>query len=208
MVVVPGLGLGPESWWPTTAALPQRLEVRTLPGYGVPAARHADLRPRALATDLLTELQDEDAPLLVGHSASCQVVAHAAAVNPDHVRGLLLVGPTTDPRSRSWLRLAARWLATAKHEKPGQAPSLVRQYHRTTLLSMSRAMDQARDDRIDATLARVRCPVLVVRGRHDRICPADWAEALAPTVTLPRGGHMVPRTHGGLLAPVLADFEA
>jgi pimeloyl-ACP methyl ester carboxylesterase len=191
------------------AALPRRLEVRTLPGYGVPAARHADLRPRTLATDLLTELPDnEDAPVLVGHSASCQVVAHAAALNPDRVRGLLLVGPTTDPRSRSWLRLAARWLATAKREKPGQVPSLVRQYHRTTLLSMARAMDQARDDRIDATLARVHCPVLVVRGRHDRICPADWAEALAETVTLPRGGHMVPRTHGELLAPVLGDFAA
>jgi pimeloyl-ACP methyl ester carboxylesterase len=72
---------------------------------------------------------------------------------------------------------------------------------------MVRAMDAARREDPRAVLRELQCPVLVVRGRHDRICPADWAEALARaapagsrSVTLGRGAHMVPLTHGGLLA--------
>jgi pimeloyl-ACP methyl ester carboxylesterase len=55
-------------------------------------------------------------------------------------------------------------------------------------------------------------PVLVVRGRNDAICPADWAEALAAATphgsaeTLPAGAHMVPVTHPDLLATRIAAF--
>jgi len=116
------------------------------------------------------------------------------------VVGLVLVGPTTDPRAATWPRLAWRWLATAAHETPRQVPSLVRQYRRTGLRHMLRVMDAARHDRIDHTLGRVRCPVQVIRGRHDRIAPEDWCLGLAPSVTLARGGHMVPITDGDLVA--------
>ena len=53
--------------------------------------------------------------LLVGHSQSCQVVA-AAAGDP-RVAGLVLLGPTTDPRLRSAVGLARRWVATAVGER-------------------------------------------------------------------------------------------
>jgi pimeloyl-ACP methyl ester carboxylesterase len=104
--------------------------------------------------------------------------------------------------------MVRRWLATARHERPGQVPTLVRQYHRTTLRTMARAMDAARNDRIDQAIAEVHCPALVVRGPHDRICPPDWAASLAPTETLPVGGHMVPLTHGQLVAPLLRRAAA
>jgi pimeloyl-ACP methyl ester carboxylesterase len=48
--------------------------------------------------------------------------------------------------------------------------------------------------------------VFIVRGRHDRIAPADWASALAElaprgrAVTLTEGAHMVPITHPAALA--------
>ncbi len=208
LVLVPGLGLGPEAWQPTVAALDSgvRATVVTLEGYGVPADRSADLRPEVLARRLLEQVPAEGRLVLAGHSASCQVVAHAALLAPHRVAGLLLVGPTTDPRAPDWLRLAGRWLATALHERPRQVPALVRQYHRTTLSTMARAMDAARRDRIEQTLASAGCPALVVRGRHDRICPPDWAGSLAPTVTLPAGGHMVPLTHGDLVAGVVTEL--
>lgn len=208
LVLVPGLGLGSEAWAPTTARTTYAGRVLTLPGYGRPADGH-DLRPRALAERLLDHAPDAGRLVLAGHSASCQVVAHAAVLAPDRVAGLLLVGPTTDPRAATWPRLAGRWLRTAGHETPRQVPTLARQYHRTTLRSMARAMDEARSDRVDLTLARFAGRLLVVRGRHDRICPADWAAGLAATtaagraVTLSAGGHMVPLTHGGLVAPVV-----
>ena len=208
LVLVPGLGLGPEAWHPTVAAFdsPVSTTVVMLEGYGVPADRSADLRPEVLAGRLLEQVPAQGRLVLAGHSASCQIVAHAARQAPHRVAGLLLVGPTTDPRARGWARLAGRWLATAVHERPGQVPALVRQYHRTTLRTMARAMEAARQDRIEETLSTAGCPAVVVRGRHDRICPEDWARSLARTVTLPAGGHMVPLTHGDLVARALGEL--
>lgn len=213
LTLVPGLGLGPEAWRPTVARLQadRPVELAPLPGYGLPA-RGQDLDPRALAERLVRALGDRGRTVLVGHSASCQVVAHAAALAPDLTAALVLVGPTTDPRAASWPALGLRWLRTAGHETPRQIPTLVHQYARTTLPTILGAMDRARRDRIDETLVQGGRPLLVVRGRHDRICPADWADHLAgrspggSVRTLPAGGHMVPLTHGELLAPVLEDF--
>lgn len=211
VVLVPGLGLGPEAWAPTATRLERSWTVLTLPGFGRPA-RGADLRPLALAEQVLETLGDGPPVVLGGHSASCQIVAHVATLAPERVRGLLLAGPTTDPRAASWPGLVLRWLRTAGHETPRQLPSLVRQYARTTLWSAGRAMEQARHDRIDKTLADGDVEVLVVRGRNDRICPQDWAARVASrpmagaVETLPVGGHMVPLTHGPLVAPLLEGF--
>ena len=210
LVLVPGLGLGAEAWAPTLrrSAYAGEAVVRCLPGYGEPAGG-ADLRPRALAERLLGETPRGADLVLAGHSASCQVVSQAAVLAGVRVRGLLLVGPTTDPRAPSWARLAGRWLRTAGHEPPWQLPALARQYGRTGLPSMWRAMDAARRDRIDVALHAWGGPALVVRGRHDRICPDDWGRALAAQspggslASLSRGGHMVPLTHGDLVAPLL-----
>lgn len=217
LLLVPGLGLGPEAWRPTLTYIRDPVaEVVTLPGYGVRADATDDLRPAALAERLRHVLRGRPEPaVLVGHSASCQVVVHAACAVPDRVCGLVLVGPTTDPRAAGWPRLAARWLATAAHEDPRQVPSLVHQYHRTGLGSMRRAMAAARRDRIDLALRQAGCDVLVLRGPHDRICPASWVDELvrSPTpggrstaVTLAGGGHMVPLTRGRLVADQLVGF--
>lgn len=152
--------------------------------------------------------------MLVGHSASCQVVVQAARRVPDSVVGLVLVGPTTDPRAVTWPRLVHRWLATARRERPSQVPALVRQYLRTGLRTMARGMDAARRDRIEEALLLVGCPVLLLRGPHDWIAPQDWLLSLtngrrsARPVTLSAGGHMVPLTHGDLVAEAVIDFLA
>lgn len=212
LAVVPGLGLGAESWSRALAALGTEAVVQLLPGYGVPlSAGHAPA-PHELAEVLLDRLMVPT--VLAGHSASCQVVAHAARLAPDLVRQLVQVGPTTDPRAGSWPALAALWLRTAGHEDPRQARQLVRQYRRTTLRSMLRTMDAARRDDVVATLADVDCPVVLVRGAHDRIARADWLRTLAGTgpgrtlVQLPAGAHMVPLTHPDLLARHLAPLVA
>jgi pimeloyl-ACP methyl ester carboxylesterase len=222
LVVVPGLGLDGRSWRPTLDALaaggwPAGADVVLLPAYGVRAARRTPLAPTMLAEGLVDRLLPEGRQVLLGHSASCQVVVQAAR-RTTAVAALVLVGPTTDPRATGWRRLARRWLATARHEPPGQAPALARQYTRTGLLSMARGMDAARREPIEEALADVGCPVLLLRGRHDRIAPGDWLHLLAgeggPTrvVTLPAGGHMVPFTHGELVADEilawLADLDA
>lgn len=216
VVAVPGLGLSGEVPARTLRLLPPAGASATveLPGYGIPAAAGGRLDPGALAVELLARLDDLGVAeaVLFGHSASCQIVVEAAARAPDRVAGLVLVGPTCDPRAVSWPALAQRWLRTAAWERPGQAPQLARDYRRTRFSSMARAMDAARRHRIDHALAATRCPTLVVRGRHDRIAPADWAAALADiatcgeVATLPVGGHMIPLTHSGLLAHRMGAF--
>ncbi|MEU7813633.1 alpha/beta hydrolase [Pseudonocardia sp. NPDC049154] len=208
-VLVPGLGLSGASWGPTLGVLGAGADVVTLPGFGERVRRGDRLDPPAQACRVL-EAADLADRVVLGHSASCQVVAEAAARAPRPPRALVLVGPTTDPSGGTWPRLVERWLRTAAHEWPAQAPLLVRDYLRTGLGGMARTLHVTRRHRIEPALAAVRCPVLVVRGRHDRIAPAGWTEHLARTAprgrafTLPAGGHMVPLTHPELLAPVVS----
>ncbi len=212
-LMVPGLGLGAETGTPTIRGLTRRgvdasrTSVALLPGYGEPLTAGDPVDPHGAARRMLeTSLLAGRRCVLVGHSSSCQVVVHAAVLAPERVAGLILVGPTTDPRSATWPHLVRRWLATSVHETPRQVPSLVRQYRKTGPLHMLRVMDAARRDRIERTLEDVRCPVQILRGPHDRIAPEDWCRALAPFVTLPRGGHMVPLTHGDLVAREIQHF--
>lgn len=212
---VPGLGLSEAVVRRTLDRLPGvDGAVVLLPAFGRRAPRGTDAAPAPLADLLLADLPADGRVVLVGHSASCQIVAEAALRAPDRVAGLVLVGPTTDPRSATWPALARRWLRTAAHERPGQIPLLVRDYARTGLVSMARGMDAARHHRLDHALTGVTCPVLVVRGRNDAICPVDWAAALAAAAprgtarTLPEGAHMVPVTHPAALAARIAAFLA
>lgn len=217
-MLLPGLGLGVPAWMPTVHGLiahgwvVDQGAVRPLPGYGLGAGRRDDLRPRALAERLVDDWPEGPGrAVLMGHSASCQVAVHVAVLVPHRVEGLVLVGPTTDPRAATWPRLARRWLATARYEPPRQVPALLRQYRRTGLRTMTRAMDAARADRIEHEITGVTCPVLVLRGRHDAIAPPDWTARLAAgrarrAVTLAAGGHMVPLTSGGAVAAEIDAF--
>lgn len=186
-----------------------------LPGYGLRPRRDEDVRPSSLARRLVEgHLADLDGVILAGHSASCQVVVEAAVAAPHAVAAIVLVGPTTDPRTRSWAGLAGRWLRTAAHEPPQQVPHLARAYARVGPLNMLRTMDAARRHDLRPGLARVSCPVLVVRGRHDRICPLDWVNELTGVsppgsvgASLSAGAHMVPLTHGELVAEQITGFD-
>jgi pimeloyl-ACP methyl ester carboxylesterase len=99
-VLVPGLGLDERSSSSVREHLPA--DVVLLPGMGL----RGPVPPlEELAAGLRARL-GEGPVLLVGHSQSCQVVA-AAAGDP-RVAGLVLLGPTTDPRLRSATGLARR----------------------------------------------------------------------------------------------------
>lgn len=223
LLLVPGLGLDARAWRPTAQGLarhgigPGRARVVRLPGYGLPATTGADLGPAAAASRLLEHPLGPEPVVLAGHSAGCQVVARAAALAPQRVAALVLVGPTTDPRAAGWPHLAVRWARTAVHEPVRQVPGLLRQWAGTGARPMARAMASARRDRIDRTLVEVGQPVLLLRGPHDAIAPADWLAALARSgppgarrtaVTLERGAHMVPSVQGGLVAEQVARFLA
>lgn len=215
-VAVPGLGLSVHGWGsalarpdPSGAAV-----VVALPAFGVPARWGTALDPRASARRLLARLDGLgiDRAVLLGHSAGCQVVAEAARVAPERVAALVLVGPTLDPAAGSWARLVLRWVRTARWEPWWQLPQLARDYTYSGLVSFARAMEAARRHRLDDVVATLPCPILLVRGAHDHICPAAWLGRLARrsghavVVTVPAAAHMVPLTHPRELAAVLARF--
>ncbi|GAA4542361.1 alpha/beta hydrolase [Pseudonocardia xishanensis] len=213
LVGVPGLGLSAATLRPVLHRLGGGTVV-TLPGFGEPVPRHLPVDPQTQAGRLLDRVTELgiDTCVLLGHSASCQVVVEAAARAPGVVAALVLIGPTTDPRARTRSRLAARWLRTSVHERPAQVPLLVRDYARTGPTAMVRTMGAARRHRIETALVGVSCPVLVLRGPRDRISPADWTDTLArvaphgASTTLESGAHMVPLTEPDALAAAIGAF--
>ena len=150
--------------------------------------------------------------LLVGHSQSCQIVA-AAAADP-RVVGVVLCGPTTDPRMRRARVLAWRWLRTAVAEPWWQIPLVVRQWLHTGPRAMAALWRRASPDRIDVRLAGLGVPVVVLRGTRDTLCPADWAARVAAAaplgrlVELPGAVHLTVQSHPGPVGDVVRSLLA
>ena len=146
--------------------------------------------------------------MLLGHSQSCQVVV--AAVERDRrVAGVVLVGPTTDPRLRSARGLTWRWLSTAVGESWRQVPRILAQWWSTGPRAMVALWRAAAPDRIDERLRRLAVPVVVVRGTRDRLCAHDWAQHLVSSaphgrlVELPGAAHMAVQTHPAQVAGIV-----
>ena len=206
IVLVPGLGLGPESYAKTIEHLTTPYHVVTLPGYGEPAGAREDLHPRALGVALAEKIREPS--VLVGHSASCQIVVETAVTHPEVVHALVLVAPTGDARMSSWVDRTVRWLGSAVPESPRLIRVVTPQYARTTLSTIARAAEAARHHDLAAVIAQVRVPVVIVRGRHDLISPADWVARLAELShgearTLETGSHMPVLTNGPEVAALI-----
>ncbi|MGY1662675.1 alpha/beta fold hydrolase [Geodermatophilus sp. SYSU D00705] len=200
-VFVPGLGLDARSSARVRTRRPG--DVVVLPGMGLPG-------PVPPLEDLAARLRARlgDGPvLLVGHSQSCQVVA--AAADDPRVAAVVLLGPTTDPRLRTWPVLAGRWLRTAAREPWAQVPLVLAQWLHTGPRAMRRLWRVAAPDRIDVRLRGVRVPVTVVRGTRDRLCAHDWAATVAAAaprgrlVELPGAAHMTVHTHPDEVAALI-----
>jgi pimeloyl-ACP methyl ester carboxylesterase len=205
VVLVPGLGLGPESYAPTLAHLRVPAEIVTLPGYGTKAYRTDNLQTEALAARLANHLTEP--VVLVGHSASCQIVVATAVAHPELVKALVLVAPSGEIGTSTWLKLAARWVRSAVWDPPRLVPTLAPQYFRTGFASMARAMEAARHYDLAEAVPGVKAPTILVRSKHDHLAPAYWTERLAEltggeTWTLSKGSHMPVLTNG----PEVAAF--
>jgi len=206
VVLVPGLGLGPESYAKTVEHLTTPYHVVTLPGYGEPAGAREDLHPRALGMALAEKIRER--AVLVGHSASCQIVVETAITHPELVHALVLAAPTGDVRMSSWIDRAVRLLGSAVPESPRLIRVVTPQYARTTIPSIARAGEAARHHDLAAAIAQVKAPVVIVRCKHDLLSPADWVERLAELShgearTLETGSHMPVLTNGPEVAALI-----
>ncbi|MGE5689548.1 MAG: alpha/beta fold hydrolase [Pseudomonadota bacterium] len=174
LVLVHGLGVTGRYLVPVAERLAAayRVHVPDLPDEvaDVPGRR------RALAA-WMDAAEIARAPLLA-NSLGCQIVVDLAAAEPERVEALVLVGPTVDPRARTVRRQLARLLATAPAEPLALDALVVAEYASHPLRTFRAARGMV-EDRIEAKLPLLRCPVLVVRGERDRIVPQAWAEEAA-----------------------------
>jgi pimeloyl-ACP methyl ester carboxylesterase len=207
VVHVPGLGLDGRS----SARLRRRSggTVVILPGMGL----RRSVGPLPDLADELRAALRSGPVVLVGHSQSCQVVVAAAERDP-RVTGVLLLGPTTDPRMRRLPVLAARWVRTALREPWWQLPLVLAQWLHTGPAAMAALWRRTSGDRIDERLRRVAVPVVVVRGDRDALCPHDWAAHLAGCAPrgrlteIPGAAHMTPQTHPDAVAALIEELLA
>lgn len=201
LVLVPGLGalgylrplvLGSAAW--------ARVHLLDVPGFGHRSTAHCPSALPDVAATVAGWLREvADAPvLLAGHSTGAQAALLAGLETPERVAGLVLAGATFPPAARRPLGLAARVLRTLPHERLAELPAVLPDYLRAGR-RMWRLLASALADRPEDRIGRWDGPLLVVRGRQDAVCPADWAQELADRaprgrcLTLP-GAHNFPFT--------------
>lgn len=181
VVMIAGLGEG-SYLLPHARRLVTHLDVLVpdMPGFG---RSRAPRRPTDVATfaDALAHWVNAcvGRPVsLVGSSFGCQIAVAAAQRHPDMVSRLVLNGPTFDASARSVPGQVQRWLATMWREPPILGPLLLQSYVRSGIRTPLTSFRAGLDDRIEDRLHDVHAPVLLVRGEHDRICPAAWLREL------------------------------
>ena len=213
LVLVPGLGaLGYLLPLVRACAAWTRVHLLDVPGFGHASTAACPASLTAVARDVAAwlDVMPGGPVLLIGHSTGAQAALRVALVCPQRVSSLVLAGPTFPPDARHWRRLAARVLRTIPHEPLGLIGATAPQYLRGRggVLTLLRT---AMRDVPEARISDLVCPVTVVRGAHDAVCPEQWAVALAGRasdgrcVTLP-GAHNFPYSAPGPAARVLREI--
>ncbi|MGY1719034.1 alpha/beta fold hydrolase [Blastococcus sp. SYSU DS0552] len=182
VVVVPGLAVA-NYLQPAVEALGAwtRAHLVELPGFsgsGEPphpmdVAQHADAVASWLAAG------GPEHPVLVGHSSGTQVAAHVAAREPGRVRALVLASPTVDPAYRSMRRVLLAWRRNHELEPPELDVQHTPDRRRAGLRRVRHTLAAHLADRLEDTIQRVDCPVLVLHGDRDRLCTEAWARELS-----------------------------
>jgi pimeloyl-ACP methyl ester carboxylesterase len=117
--------------------------------------------------------------VLVGHSSSTQVVARVAVQRPQRVCALVLASPTVDPAVRSWPRLIWQWRRDSQYPLPGLQQQHNPEWVRAGPRQLRNLVSVHLRDHLEDVIGAVRCPVLVLRGEHDKVSTESWARSLA-----------------------------
>jgi len=127
---------------------------------------------------------------LVGQSFGAQLAAHVAAQAPQRVLLLLLQGPTFDPAYRTMPRAAWRLACDFPRERPSLLALEAPEWLRLGLRQVRGVVRIGLRDRLETTVRRVRCPVLVAVGEHDTLSTRAWTRSLVDP-RLVRSRHVV-----------------
>jgi pimeloyl-ACP methyl ester carboxylesterase len=196
VVLVQGMGVS-DYLLPGLAAFGEwtRAHLVELPGFAGSGDPPHEMDVREFGSCVADWLRERDLGpvVLIGHSSGTQVAARAAVDHPDVV-GVVLASPTVDPMARSLPRLLLRWRLDSRHEPSGLSENHRPEWKRAGIRRMVHIALVHRADRLEDAVARLRVPLLVIRGREDRISTARWGRELAKLV--PDGRYIeVPGAH-------------
>lgn len=173
-----------------------RCVVPDLPGFGwTPGTGALDIPGLAEALAQWLETTGRQRSVLVGNSMGCQIAVEVAARFPELVAGLVLNGPTMERGARSGWRQLMRMVASAPLESPTLGLVLARDYLDCGFRRLWATFHYALAHEIERALPEVDCPALVVRGRHDKVCTASWADTVVELLPdgelaeVPRASH-------------------
>ena len=207
-----------------------------LRGHGDSTVGFASYGDAETAEDLAALLDDlGETAVVVGNSMGAGAGAYLAAVRPELVRGLVLVGPfvrngkvSTLQRILMRVALARPWIATTwRYYVPslyaGRRPedfsdhlgevvaSLKRPGYAAAFAALTRSLDH---DVAEQRLGHVRTPTLVVMGALDPDFPDPEAEArwIAETLDgevlmVPEAGHYPHAQRPDLVGQAVVDFS-
>lgn len=209
-VLVHGIGMSSRYFRPLVEVMARDSHVVSvdLPGFGGSERPPEVLGVRQLAhvlADLLRRM-DLPAPVLVGHSMGCQVVAEALAGHPDVAAGGVLIGPVVDDDARSAPRQALRLLRDGRHEPLRVNALITADYFRAGPRRYLATLPHMLGYRLHERIRDVEHPLLVVRGGNDPIAPASWVQRLvaaapqAAMAEVPGVGHVAMYTRPELVS--------
>jgi pimeloyl-ACP methyl ester carboxylesterase len=151
-----------------------------LPGYagsGEPT-RRLDVRGYGEAVVHWLAAAGLDRSVVVGHSSGTQVAAWAGVLAPERVAAVGLASPTVDPSVRSLPRLLVAWRLDGRTPSPGLERLHAAEWKRAGPRGIAHLVRVHLDDRLEHQVARLRMPVLALRGQDDRLTTDDWLDHL------------------------------
>jgi pimeloyl-ACP methyl ester carboxylesterase len=182
VVLLPGLGAPSYLYpWLEQTATWTRGTVLDLPGWrgGRGRSSPSTVEGVGVAAAGWLETRARRDIVLVGHSSGAQSAIHTARLVPGRLAGLVLVGPTLDPRARHLPNLLVRLLLTVIHERLSELPAVLPWYVRSGGLSWLRLVGSVITDRPENGVRTLDLPVQVLSGELDRFAPPGWSSHLA-----------------------------
>jgi pimeloyl-ACP methyl ester carboxylesterase len=199
VVLIHGIGVSPRYFEPLAARLAEESTVHAveLPGYGSTQEPRSGLSIPEFAQAAAAALDRAgiQGAVLAGQSMGCQVAAEVAARNPGLVSSLVLLGPTVNDRERSARMQALRLGQDVLRESALVSLLVFTDYARTGIRWYLKTLPAMLEHRLEDALARVACPVWLVRGSRDPIAPRDWLERLEQACPQARIGEVPGEPH-------------
>ncbi|MET1085917.1 MAG: alpha/beta hydrolase [Arthrobacter sp.] len=174
-----------------------------LPGFGSTPRPDRQLSVPDYADVIAATLEKMGAgrAVVVGHSMGAQFATELAARHPERVSHIALLGPVVDSARRTVRQQSLALGLDALRESPVGNAMVVGDYVRSGLRWYLTELPVMMSYDLEASLALVSQPVLIIRGSRDPVSLRAWCEKLAATapngrfLEIPAKPHIV--QHGG-----------